>query len=356
MSKQHLAIIFGGKSTEHEISILSAKSILKHLDRSNYELFVIKIETSGHWKLLNEHEIDIPNAGQLVTLVPGDPNAKLISLADGSLITTLDVAFPVLHGLFGEDGTIQGLFKMVDLAFVGCDVLAASSCMDKDITKRLLRDAGINIAPYMIATNQYIPDYNDVENDLGSPVFIKPANLGSSVGVFKVSGKQEYDLKIKEALKYDHKVLIEQSIYGKEVECSVLGNDEPKASLPGEIITNTDFYDFESKYVDSNASSTQIPASITEEQIDAVRKIAVKAYQAMTCQGLARVDFFVTKEGEILINEINTLPGFTSISMYPKMWEASGIGYAELLNLLIELAISKHEKDAALNVKAREVK
>ena len=356
MSKQHLAIIFGGKSTEHEISILSTKSILKHLDRGNYELFVIKIETSGHWRLIAENEIDITNAGQKVALVPGDPKTRMISLADGSLITTLDVAFPVLHGLFGEDGTIQGLFKMVDLAFVGCDVLAAAACMDKDVTKRLLRDAGINIAPYMIATNQLIPSYEEVEKQLGSPVFIKPANLGSSVGVFKVSGEEAYQEKIKEALKYDHKVLIEQSIYGKEVECSVLGNEEPKASLPGEIITNTDFYDFESKYVDSNASSTQIPASITEEQIEVIRKTAVKAYLAMTCQGLARVDFFVTNDGDILINEINTLPGFTNISMYPKMWEASGIGYAELLDLLIELAVTKHEKDADLNVKAREVK
>lgn len=356
MSKQHLAIIFGGKSTEHEISILSTKSILKHLNKSNYELFVIKIETSGHWKLIVENEIDTPNAGQKVALVSGDPKTRLISLADGSLITTLDVAFPVLHGLFGEDGAIQGLFKMVDIAFVGCDVLAAAACMDKDVTKRLLRDAGINIAPYMIATPQLIPTYEEVEKQLGSPVFIKPANLGSSVGVFKVSGKDAFQEKIQEALKYDHKVLIEQSIYGKEVECSVLGNEEPKASLPGEIITNTDFYDFESKYIDSNASSTQIPASISEEQIEIIRETAVKAYQTMTCQGLARVDFFVTNDGDILINEINTLPGFTNISMYPKMWEASGIGYAELLDLLIELAVTKHEKDAVLNVKARELK
>lgn len=355
MSKQNLAIIFGGKSTEHEISILSAKSILKHLDRSGFNLSIIKIDTSGHWWLMDEEKLD-ENSGIPVTIIPGKPVTELISLKDGSVITTLDVAFPVLHGVFGEDGTIQGLFKMVDLAFVGCDVLAASSCMDKDVTKRLLRDSGINVAPYLIATNQYIPSSDEVEKELSMPVFIKPANLGSSVGVYKVSNKAEYDEKIRQALGYDHKVLIERLIIGKEVECSVLGNEEPKASLPGEIITNTDFYDFESKYVDSNASRTQIPASITEEQIDVVRETAVKAYQTMSCQGLARVDFFVTTEGEVMINEINTLPGFTSISMYPKMWEASGIGYSELLSLLIELAITKHEKDAALNVTAREVK
>lgn len=355
MSKQNLAIIFGGKSTEHEISILSAKSILKHLDRSGFNLSVIKIDTSGHWWLMDENNLD-DNSGVPVTLIPGKPKTELISLKDGSLITTLDVAFPVLHGVFGEDGTIQGLFKMVDLAFVGCDVLAASSCMDKDVTKRLLRDSGINVAPYLIATNQHIPSFEEVENELSMPVFIKPANLGSSVGVYKVSDKAEYDEKIRQALGYDHKVLIERLIIGKEVECSVLGNEEPKASLPGEIITNTDFYDFESKYVDSNASRTQIPASITEEQIDVVRETAVKAYQTMSCQGLARVDFFVTTDGEVMINEINTLPGFTNISMYPKMWEASGIGYSELLSLLIELAINKHEKDAVLNVTAREVK
>lgn len=355
MSKQNLAIIFGGKSTEHEISILSAKSILKHLDRSGFNLSVIKIDTSGHWWLMDENNLD-DNSGVPVTLIPGKPKTELISLKDGSLITTLDVAFPVLHGVFGEDGTIQGLFKMVDLAFVGCDVLSASSCMDKDVTKRLLRDSGINVAPYLIATNQHIPSFEEVENELSMPVFIKPANLGSSVGVYKVSDKAGYDEKIKQALGYDHKVLIERLIIGKEVECSVLGNEEPKASLPGEIITNTDFYDFESKYVDSNASRTQIPASITEEQIDIVRETAVKAYQTMSCQGLARVDFFVTTDDEVMINEINTLPGFTNISMYPKMWEASGIGYSELLSLLIELAITKHEKDAVLNVTAREVK
>lgn len=356
MSKQNLAIIFGGKSTEHEISILSAKSILKHLDRSPFNLYVIKIDTTGHWWLIDENQIDTSKDGIRVSLIPGSPKTELISLIDGQVITTLDVAFPVLHGVFGEDGTIQGLFKMVDLAFVGCDVLAASSCMDKDVTKRLLRDAGINVAPYLMATNQSIPSYNQVEKELGMPVFIKPANLGSSVGVYKVSSESEYNEKIRQALTYDHKVLIEQLIIGKEVECSVLGNEEPKASLPGEIITNTDFYDFESKYVDSNASSTQIPTSITENQIDEVRKVAVKAYQTMGCQGLARVDFFVTQEGEIMINEINTLPGFTNISMYPKMWEATGIGYQELLGLLIELALTKHEKDASLNIKAREVK
>lgn len=356
MSKLNLAIIFGGKSTEHEISILSAKSILKHLDRSAFNLSVIKIDTAGHWWLIDESNLDVDAAGEPVTLVPGSPKAQLISLKNGSVIDTLDVAFPVLHGVFGEDGTIQGYFKMVDLAFVGCDVLAASSCMDKDVTKRLLRDAGINIAPYLMATDNRIPSFEQVESELSMPVFIKPANLGSSVGVYKVKTKAEYDEKIKMALTYDHKVLIEQLIVGKEVECSVLGNEEPKASLPGEIVTNTDFYDFESKYIDSNASKTQIPASITEEQISEVRSVAVKAYQTMGCQGLARVDFFVTVDGEILINEINTLPGFTNISMYPKMWEATGIGYSELLSLLIELAINKHKSDASLNVKAREVK
>lgn len=356
MSKNNLAIIFGGKSTEHEISILSTKSILKHLDRSNFNISIIKIDTSGHWWLIDESQIDNEKAGKRITLIPGQPKTELISLEDGSVLNTLDIAFPVLHGVFGEDGTIQGFFKMVDLAFVGCDVLAASGCMDKDVTKRLLRDAGINVAPYLMATQQHIPSFEEVENELNMPVFIKPANLGSSVGVYKVANPSDYKEKMKMALTYDHKVLIERLIIGKEVECSVLGNEEPKASLPGEIVTNTDFYDFESKYVDSNASSTLIPASISDEQIDEVRKTAIKAYQAMGCQGLARVDFFVTNNGEVLINEINTLPGFTNISMYPKMWEATGIAYSELLSLLIELGMSKHEKDSQLNVKAREVK
>lgn len=353
MSQLRLAIIFGGKSTEHEISLLSATSILNKIDREKYDLTLIRIDIHGHWHLVAD--LDDPSK-VAVTLAPSDKGTALIDLSTGDTIKKLDVVFPVLHGVFGEDGTIQGYLKMMNVAFVGCGVMASSACMDKDLTKRVLRDAGIGIAPYAIATPQNKPDFEKIEKDLGMPVFIKPANLGSSVGVFKVSTKTEYIEKLGEALEYDSKILIEKTIMGKEVECAVLGNEKPKASLPGQIMMNTEFYDFESKYVDENASSTKIPADITEGQIEEVRTIALKAYKALGCEGLSRVDFFVSKDGEVLINEINTIPGFTNISMYPKMWEASGIPYTELIDILIELALERYKREEELKIVAREVK
>ncbi|OEK05639.1 D-alanine--D-alanine ligase A [Roseivirga misakiensis] len=352
MSKLNLAVVYGGKSTEHEISILSTKSILKYLDQSRYNISLVYIDINGHWFL----KTDIADeANQPVTMVPSPEGAQLIDLSSGNNLTRVDVAFPVLHGLFGEDGTIQGFFKMVNVPFVGCGVMASSACMDKDMTKRVLRDCGIGIAPYMIATPDHKPTFQDLEKQLGMPIFIKPANLGSSVGVFKVSTEAEYKLKIEEALGYDHKVLIETTIVGKEVECAVLGNDKPKASLPGEVVMETEFYDFESKYVDKDASSTLIPADISQVQIDLIRETAVKAYSAMGCEGLARVDFFVTEKEEVLINEINTIPGFTNISMYPKMWEATGIPYSELLDILIELGIERFKQEQELRIHAKAV-
>lgn len=353
MSKLNLAIVFGGKSTEHEISLLSTRSILSHINEEKYNISLIHIDIKGNWSLKNaiDDESSTP-----ISLVPGSKSAVLIDLNSGEQLGSVDVAFPVLHGLFGEDGTIQGLFKMMNVAFVGCGVMASSACMDKDMTKRILRDAGIGIAPYAIATPSLKPSFQVLEKHLGIPMFIKPANLGSSVGVFKVSTAEEYAEKLEEALTFDPKVLIEKAIIGKEVECAVLGNDKPKASLPGEVLTSTDFYDFESKYVDKEASSTRVPADITDAQIETVRTTALKAYKAMGCEGLSRVDFFVTDDGDILINEINTIPGFTSISMYPKMWEATGIPYPELIDLLIELGIERYNQEQALRIVAREVK
>lgn len=352
MSKLNLAIIFGGKSTEHEISILSTTSILEKINADKYNISLIHIDIAGQWSLVED--IDCSNPKDIV-LTPGERGASVLSTDNGESLGDIDVAFPVLHGVFGEDGTIQGLFKMMNVAFVGCDVMAASACMDKDMTKRVLRDAGIGITPYALATPKNQPDFKTLEKDLGTPLFIKPANLGSSVGVFKVESEEQYNEKIQEALTYDSKILIEKTIVGKEVECAVLGNEQPKASLPGEIVMNSDFYDFESKYVDENASSTLVPADISDDQIEEVRVAAVKAYAAMGCEGLSRVDFFVTDDGEILLNEINTLPGFTNVSMYPKMWEATGIPYSELLDLLIELGLERYKKQQALKIVAQAV-
>jgi len=282
-------------------------------------------------------------------LTRGDTVAKILNTTNGQEIDDFEVAFPVLHGTYGEDGTIQGLLKMCNVAFVGCGVFASSACMDKDFTKRLLRDAGIAIAPYVTFTSIDQFSYHQVRKELGSPLFVKPASLGSSVGVRKVDNQQDFEAAILEGFKYDIKVIVEPSIVGREIECAVLGNDNPKASLPGEVVSNTEFYSFQSKYVDKDGANIQIPVDLLGHQIQLIRKTAVKAFQALGCEGLARVDFFFTEDGTAIINEINTLPGFTNISMYPKMWEATGITYPELLNLLIALALERYKKEQNLN-------
>lgn len=354
MDKLSVGLVFGGRSTEHEISKLSAQSIIEKIDHSKYEVHLIKIDLNSEWWLLPSLDLHQMEDAQKVHI------EKLVDKGacknqHGKTIVSVDVFFPVLHGIYGEDGTIQGLFRMLDVAFVGCDVLASATCMDKDFTKRILRDAHIAIAPYLIATRQHIPSFQEAQKALGNTLFLKPANMGSSVGVFKVSNEKDYDEKIQEGLQLDKKVLIEQEIIGREIECAVLGNEQPKASLPGEIVMNSDFYDFDSKYVDDKASSTVIPADLSEEIIDQVRSISKEAYKALDCEGLARVDFFLTQDHDLMVNEINTMPGFTKISMYPKMWEASGIAYPELIDLLIALAIERRERQKALKIFAKAV-
>jgi len=347
MSKLKVALIFGGKSTEHEISILSAKSILKQIDLSKYELSLIKIDLDGNWFLLSSLDADDDQMIPIV-LTREETGASVLNTSNGEIDSQIDVAFPVLHGTFGEDGTIQGLLKMCNVAFVGCGVFASSACIDKDFTKRLLRDANIAIAPYLTFTapNQF--SFDEVKQKLGSPLFVKPASLGSSVGIKKVSSKTEFETAITDAFKYDIKVIVEPSIIGREIECAVLGNEKPKASLPGEVVSNTEFYSFQSKYVDKDGASIQIPVDLPDHQIQLIRETAVKAFQTLGCEGLARVDFFFTEDGTAMINEINTLPGFTNISMYPKMWEATGIAYPELLDILIDLALERYKKEQNL--------
>ena len=352
MSKINLALVFGGKSTEHEISKLSVESVLREINKSKYEISLIYIDINGKWFLVENLAL---NGQKAISLFPVANGANVIDLSSGGAITKLDVAFPVLHGLFGEDGTLQGYFKMMNLAYVGCGVMASGACMDKDMTKRILRDAGIGITPYTIATANHKPDYADLARELSPTLFIKPANLGSSVGVFKVTNEVEYNKKLEEALNYDLKILIEKFIPNREVECAVLGNENPKASIPGEVTMNTDFFDFESKYVDKNASGCLIPADLPNDILEEIRRQAVIAFKAMGCEGLSRIDFFVTEDGEILLNEINTLPGFTSVSMYPKMWEATGIPYAELLDLLVEFGLDRYNKEQALRITAQKV-
>lgn len=351
MTKLKVALIFGGKSTEHSISIRSTRGILVQINKDKYELSLIKIDLNGDWWLLPGLDPDSTD-NTPVTLIPGRTGAKVLNTSSGKTESEIDLAFPILHGIFGEDGTIQGLFKMVNVAFVGCGVTGSAACMDKDVTKRLLRDAGIGIAPYLCATKNNPHSYDQACKVLDTDtLFLKPASLGSSVGVHKVNNQADYDAGLKDGLEYDIKVIIEPNIVGREIECAVLGNEDPKASYPGEIVMESDaFYDFESKYISKEAAKLHIPAKLSEDQISEMRKMACEAFTACGCEGLARVDFFFKADGEMIINEINTLPGFTEVSMYPKMWEATGIGYSELLDILIELGMERYHREQELKI------
>ncbi len=351
MSKLKVALIFGGKSTEHSISIRSTRGILSQINRARYELILIKIDLKGHWWLLPELDPDATD-NTPITLIPGSKGARVLNTDSGKIEKEIDLAFPILHGIFGEDGTIQGLFKMVNVAFVGCGVTGSGVCMDKDVTKRLLRDAGIGIAPYLCATKNTPYSYDEACKALDTDtLFLKPASLGSSVGVHKVTNQADYDAGLKDGLEYDIKVIIEPNIVGREIECAVLGNEDPKASYPGEIVMESDtFYDFESKYISKEAAKLHIPAQLTDDKISRMRKMACDAFTACGCEGLARVDFFVMEDGTMIINEINTLPGFTEVSMYPKMWDATGIGYSELLDILIELGMERYQREQELKI------
>jgi D-alanine-D-alanine ligase len=321
--KIRVGLIFGGKSAEHEVSLRSAKNVVEALDKTKYEPVLIKIDKSGRWP---------------ENFLPGN-------LFENS---NIDVAFPILHGPFGEDGTMQGLLKLANIPFVGAGVLGSAIGMDKDVMKRLLRDAGISVAKFLTFRRQDTLDYNDITSELGLPLFVKPANMGSSVGVSKVHNEAEFNDAVKEAFKYDNKILIEENILGREIECSVLGNESPIVSVPGEIIPRHEFYSYEAKYIDENGAGLEIPAKLSDEETDKIKSIALKTFKVLECEGFGRVDCFLTKEGKVYVNEINTIPGFTSISMYPKLWEASGIFYSELIDKLIQLAIDRFQKEQKL--------
>ena len=320
--KIKVGIIFGGRSAEHEVSVESAKNIMAAIDKNKYKISKLKIGKKDRGALLLE---------------------KIKRLIGKS-----DMIFPVLHGPFGEDGTMQGLLKLANIPFVGAGVLGSAVGMDKDVMKRLLRDAGIPIGRFLTIKEKDIPTYEAVVKNLGLPFFIKPANMGSSVGVSKVSEKKDFDKAIREAFKYDRKILIEENIAGREIECSVLGNDNPIASVPGEVIPKNDFYSYEAKYLDENDAVLEIPAKLSENTIKKIQNLAVKTFKVLNCEGMGRVDFFLKKNGQILVNEINTIPGFTSISMYPKLWEASGISYSNLIDRLIQLALERFKKEQKL--------
>ncbi|WP_130806410.1 D-alanine--D-alanine ligase [Senegalia massiliensis] len=358
MNKIKVGIIFGGKSAEHEVSLQSAKNIIEAIDKEKYEVMLIGVDKEGKWYLIENDEflsnMDDPSAislnksENLLAIIPGEDKNQLVNLNGYNRLNDIDVVFPILHGPFGEDGTIQGLLKLSNIPFVGADILGSSVGMDKDVMKRLLRDSNIAIADFISYNKSEKYNYNDVKQKLGMPVFIKPANLGSSVGISKVNNEQEFYKAMELAFEFDNKVIVEEGIKGREIECSVLGNDNPICSLPGEILPTSDFYSYESKYIDESGAVLQIPAKLTELEIEKIKSCSLKTYKVLCCKGMARVDVFLKDDGEIIVNEINTIPGFTRISMYPKLWEVSGIKYKELIDKLIQLAIERHNQEKKL--------
>jgi D-alanine-D-alanine ligase len=387
MKKTRVGILFGGRSGEHEVSLLSAASVMKAIDKGKYDVVPIGITKDGHWLTASDAERLLkgepaPNprhlrAGDpaatagaavlqngeavLVPPVPGDEHTSLLPFQTDAIEgrrasdhpIMVDVIFPVLHGTFGEDGTIQGLLELADIAYVGAGVLGSAAGMDKDVMKALFKNAGLHIVKHATILR---PEWERnpaavekrVEQALSYPVFVKPANLGSSVGISKAHDHAELGPAIREAALFDRKIVIEEGVgrekKARELECAVLGNDDPQGSVVGEIVPIKEFYDYDAKYLDEG-SELIIPAKLSDAQQKSVREMAVSAFKAVDCAGLARVDFLMDPVSEeIFINEINTLPGFTSISMYPKLWGATGIGYAELIDRLIQFALERHQE------------
>ncbi|MEK6588547.1 MAG: D-alanine--D-alanine ligase family protein [Chloroflexota bacterium] len=360
MPKLRLAVFFGGRSGEHEISLMSARSVLGALDRGKYEVYQVGITHAGSWlsgeDVLGGFEREDFEGLQPVTILPGPGGPGLYARGKSGVleeITPLDLAFPVLHGSFGEDGTIQGLFEMAELPYVGAGVLASAVAMDKALLKDVMQSRGIPVLEWLVLNTTELETDLDralerAESVAGYPLFIKPANLGSSVGISKVRSRSDLMEGLMEAAQYDRRVLVERGIEAREIEVSVLGNEEPEASVPGEIVPSDEFYSYRAKYLD-NRSELHIPAPIDAETTEEARRISIEAYQAIDGAGMARVDLLLDKAtGRLYLNELNTIPGFTRISMYPKLLEASGISYPELMDRLIELAQARHAQKQKL--------
>jgi len=366
--KLRVGILFGGRSAEHEVSLQSARNVIEAIDREKYEIILLSINKEGQWQLGdlskfllyvdNPRLIALNSSNENLAFYPGQREVNLISIPNNKSIGAIDVIFPVLHGPFGEDGTVQGFLKLAGIPFVGSSVLGSAIGMDKDVMKRLLRDAGIPVGDFMVvyAHESNDLDYNQLQRQFGVPFFIKPANLGSSVGVHKVHDTNEFRSALDDAFLFDNKVLIEEYIEGREIECAVLGNESPLASVPGEVLSTHEFYSYEAKYIDENGAALDIPAKLSEETVRRVKTISIAAFKAICCEGMARVDCFLKNNGTVVVNELNTIPGFTSISMYPKLWKATGIPYKDLIDRLIDLAIERHAKEKKLRTTYESIK
>ncbi len=386
MKKLRVCVIFGGRSGEHEVSIVSATSVMNALDKSKYEVIPVGITKSGRW-IAGNNSVQLLKSGiedtPFYTMLPADPNEQRLLPATtdsveprdlDSLGEKFDVVFPVLHGPYGEDGTMQGLLELANLPYVGAGVLGSAVCMDKVVQKQLCVQAGVPVVKFLwmyysdwqcadtkqnnsaiLATSHQLSGLSQAESlakieaELGLPVFVKPANMGSSVGITKAHDRKELIQAIEEAAQYDHKILLEAAApNAREIEVSVLGNTRPKASVPGEVIPSNEFYDYDAKYVDG-ASTLIIPAELSTELANMIRETAIRGFLACGCEGMARVDFLLERQtNRYYLNEINTIPGFTQISMYPKLWEASGLSYSQLLDELIQLAIERHQRKNSL--------
>jgi D-alanine-D-alanine ligase len=365
--KLNVAVIFGGRSGEHEVSLVSASSVMKSLDKKKYNVIPVGITKVGAWiagrdsiKLLKNNNI----SKQLKTLITPDSTSRaLVPLEKGALSSRIDVVFPVMHGTYGEDGAIQGLLELADLPYVGCGVLSSAIVMDKITQKKLCESSEILIPDWVWFTNKewrWIKSNKavfkkwlaSVEKRIKYPLFVKPSNLGSSVGISKAHNKDELIKAINFAAKYDRRILVEQGIEeAMEIEVAVLGNDKPEASVPGQVMASNEFYDYNAKYVDGK-SEVKIPAELPKDVIRTIQELAIRVYKLLDCAGMARADFMIKKKGknfQIFFNELNSIPGFTSISMYPKLWEASGISYTMLLDTLIRLAIERHTEKSLLS-------
>lgn len=358
--KINLGLVFGGRSGEHEVSLTGGLSIYKALDKKKYDITLIGIDKKGNWYLGNPKNswinpesiksIRLNTNAPRITAVNKNSRVNLIRLDNGRSVAKIDVFFLKTSGTFGEDGCLQGFMETIGAAYVGPGVLGSAVGMDKDVMKRLFREAGIPIGKFYALKKQ---DANEkrilaIIKDLKFPIFVKPANLGSSVGISKAKDRKELKKAIELAFKYDNKIVLEEFIQGREIECSVLGNEKPIASLPGEIKLQSEFYSYEAKYINENDAIPTPVADLPKEKIKKIQELAIKVFQVLECEGMGRVDFFLAKRGKIYANEINTLPGFTNVSMYPKMFAESGIPYPKLLDKLISLALEREKRNAKL--------
>lgn len=358
--KLQLSVLCGGQSTEHEVSVRSARNVVAALDQKKYDITVIFIDHQGGWHRVERTKDFLATTAETIlklvdtepiTVVLGGKEKPWLSLTASARRYQVDCVFPVLHGTNGEDGTLQGLLELLNLPYVGSDAQSSAICMEKDVSKHLLRAANIPTADWHTVYPNDKTDglYQKLTARFGvSTLFVKPASLGSSVGTGPVATAQQLQQAITTALRYDERAIIEPRIYGREIECSVLGNGEPRASLPGEIIPHHDFYSYEAKYLNPEGASTVAPAQVAPDVIENIQRMAVAAFKAVHCAGMARVDFFLVDDKQLMVNEINTIPGFTNISMYPKMWEASGLTYHNLLDELINLAMERYQQQQSL--------